>query len=89
MQSRGGFLTGPGAAPYTWTTFRSPRASRTPSLEDRTLKTMRTRDLVLLGVALGLTTLGSTLVQSQGALKGKVLPVVSTSDVIGYITPCG
>ena len=50
---------------------------------------MRTRDLVLLGVALGLTTLGSTLVQSQGALKGKTLPVVSTSDVIGYITPCG
>ena len=58
-------------------------------MEDRTLKTMRTRDLVLLGVALGLTTLGSTLVSSQGALKGKVLPVVSTSDVIGYITPCG
>ena len=58
-------------------------------MEDRTLKTMRTRDLVLLGVALGLTTLGSTLVQSQGSLKGKVLPVVSTSDVIGYITPCG
>jgi hypothetical protein len=55
----------------------------------RTLKTMRTRDLVLLGVALGLTSLGVTIVQSQGSLKGKTLPVVSTSDVIGYITPCG
>jgi hypothetical protein len=44
---------------------------------------------VLLGVAFTLTVLGTTLSQSQGALKGKVLPVVSTSDVIGYITPCG
>jgi hypothetical protein len=26
---------------------------------------------------------------SQGSLKGKVLPVVSTSDVIGYVAPCG
>ena len=50
---------------------------------------MRTRDFVLLGVALGLTSLGVTLVQSQGSLKGKTLPVVSTSDVIGYIAPCG
>jgi hypothetical protein len=54
-----------------------------------TLKTLRVRDLVLLGVALVLTTFGTQLSQSQGALKGKVLPVVSTSDVIGYITPCG
>jgi hypothetical protein len=54
-----------------------------------TLKTLRVRDLVLLGVALVLTTFGTKLSQSQGALKSKVLPVVSTSDVIGYITPCG
>jgi hypothetical protein len=47
------------------------------------------RDLVLLGMALGLTTVGVSLGQSQGGLKGKTLPVVSTSDVIGYITPCG
>lgn len=26
---------------------------------------------------------------TQGSLKGKTLPVVSTSDVIGYISPCG
>ena len=26
---------------------------------------------------------------TQGQLKGKVLPVVSSSDVIGYIAPCG
>jgi len=44
---------------------------------------------VLLGVSLVLTAFVSTLSQSQGALKSKVLPVVSTSDVIGYITPCG
>jgi len=50
---------------------------------------LRVRDLVLLGVSLVLTAFVTTLSQSQGALKGKVLPVVSTSDVIGYITPCG
>jgi hypothetical protein len=55
----------------------------------KALKTLRVRDLVLLGVALVLTVLGSTLSQSQGALKSKVLPVVSTSDVIGYTAPCG
>ena len=26
---------------------------------------------------------------TQGQLKGNVLPVVSSSDVIGYIAPCG
>jgi hypothetical protein len=26
---------------------------------------------------------------TQGSLKGKVLPIVSTSDVIGYVSPCG
>jgi hypothetical protein len=50
---------------------------------------MRTRDLLVLGASLVLTIAGATLVESQGALKGKVLPVLSTSDVIGYITPCG
>ena len=54
-----------------------------------TLKNFRSRDLVLLGMALTLTTVFASLGQSQGALKGKTLPVVSTSDVIGYITPCG
>ena len=44
---------------------------------------------MLLGVSLVLTAFVTTLSQSQGVLKGKVLPVVSTSDVIGYITPCG
>jgi hypothetical protein len=60
-----------------------------PLQEVKALKTLRMRDLVLLGMALGLTTVGVSLVQSQGGLKGKTLPVVSTSDVIGYITPCG
>ena len=50
---------------------------------------MRGRDLGLLFLALGLTTVGTSLSQSQGALTGKVLPVVSSSDVIGYTAPCG
>jgi hypothetical protein len=37
-------------------------------------------------VVLGWTASGGL---TQGALKGKVLPVVSTSDVIGYVAPCG
>jgi hypothetical protein len=40
-------------------------------------------------VSLALTTVFASFVESQGALKGKILPVISTSDVIGYITPCG
>lgn len=46
---------------------------------------------VLLGMLLAVAVLGwtSTLVGSQGGLKGKVLPVVSSSDVIGYVAPCG
>lgn len=50
---------------------------------------MRMRDLSILAASLALTFAGASLVESQGALKGKVLPVLSTSDVIGYITPCG
>jgi len=57
--------------------------------EVRALNSLRMRDLMVMGVSLVLTVAGASLVQSQGALKGKVLPVLSTSDVIGYITPCG
>jgi len=50
---------------------------------------LRARALLLLITAL--TILGGTAIgaPSQGQLKGKVLPVVSTSDVIGYTAPCG
>jgi len=37
--------------------------------------------LVVLGTASGALT--------QGRLKGTTLPIVSTSDVIGYVAPCG
>ena len=50
---------------------------------------MRMRDIMVLGASFVLTVAAASLVESQGALKGKVLPVLSTSDVIGYITPCG
>ena len=82
-------MTGRGRPPYTRDRFHSPQGRPRPVPGGRTLKTLRVRDLVLLGVALVLTASITTLGQSQGALKGKVLPVVSTSDVIGYITPCG
>lgn len=75
--------------PYTWVRFRSPRSQLRLSQEVTALKTLRVRDLILLGGAFVLTAVGTTLSQSQGALNGKVLPVVSSSDVIGYITPCG
>ena len=43
--------------------------------------------LVILTLAVLAWTAGGAF--TQGQLKGKVLPVVSSSDVIGYITPCG
>ncbi len=53
------------------------------------VSTMRSRVLLLALVAL--TVLGWTAsgALTQGQLKGKILPVVSTSDVIGYTAPCG
>ena len=82
-------MTASDRAPYTQGRFRPANTLQASLSGGRTLKTLRTRDLALLGMAVVLTTFGTTLGQSQGALKGKVLPVVSTSDVIGYITPCG
>lgn len=82
-------MTRPGEAPYNQARLRSPRGRSRLSQEVKALKTLRNRDLVLLGVALVLTGFGTTLSQSQGALKGKILPIVSSSDVIGFITPCG
>ncbi len=82
-------MTRPVGGPYTLDRFRSPQGRSRPSQEVKALKTLRVGDLVLLGSAFALTAFGTTLSQSQGALKGKMLPVVSTSDVIGYITPCG
>lgn len=53
------------------------------------LSSFRARALLLVFTAL--TVLGWTAsgAFTQGQLKGKILPVVSTSDVIGYTAPCG
>jgi len=55
----------------------------------RGLKNLRVSELLVVAVSLALTTALASFVQSQGALKSKVLPVISSSDVIGYTTPCG
>lgn len=49
------------------------------------------RSRALLFVVLALAVLAWTAggAATQGQLKGKVLPIVSSSDVIGYIAPCG
>ena len=57
--------------------------------EVKALKNLRISDLLVVAVSLALTTTLVSLVESQGALKSKVLPVLSSSDVIGYTTPCG
>lgn len=52
------------------------------------VSTLRSR--VLLLVLVSLVVLGTaTGGRTQGKLTGKVLPVISTSDVIGYTAPCG
>lgn len=51
--------------------------------------TTRLRALLLVFVALAVLGWTATGAFTQGQLKGKILPVVSTSDVIGYTAPCG
>jgi len=53
------------------------------------IPTPRARALLLVVVAL--TVLGWTAGggSTQGRLKGSTLPIISTSDVIGYVAPCG
>jgi hypothetical protein len=53
------------------------------------IRTLRARALLL--VIMALAALGWTAggAFTQGRLKGETLPIVSTSDVIGYVAPCG
>jgi len=53
------------------------------------VSTMRFRAFLLVAVALAVSGLTASGALTQGQLKGKILPVVSTSDVIGYTAPCG
>jgi hypothetical protein len=53
------------------------------------VSTMRFRALLLVFVALAVLGWTASGALTQGQLKGKVLPIVSTSDVIGYTAPCG
>jgi len=86
---RGPGLDRGAGGPVDFTTFPLATGLPSPISGGKNLNTARVRDLGLLCAALALTALGATLSQSQGALKGKVLPVVSSSDVIGYTAPCG
>ena len=49
----------------------------------------RSRALLFVSMALALLAWTASGAFTQGQLKGKVLPIVSSSDVIGYIAPCG
>jgi hypothetical protein len=51
--------------------------------------TLRARALPLVAVALFALAATAGGAFTQGQLKGKILPIVSTSDVIGYTAPCG
>jgi hypothetical protein len=51
--------------------------------------TLRSRALLLVSMAFAVLAWSAGGAFTQGQLKGKILPIVSSSDVIGYITPCG
>ena len=51
--------------------------------------TPRVRALLLVVVALAVLGWSAGGAFTQGRLKGSTLPIVSTSDVIGYVAPCG
>ncbi len=53
------------------------------------VSTLRSRALLLVFVSLVVLGWTASGARTQGKLTGKVLPVISTSDVIGYIAPCG
>ena len=51
--------------------------------------TPRFRALLFVSMALAVLAWTAGGAFTQGQLKGKILPIVSSSDVIGYIAPCG
>jgi len=51
--------------------------------------TLRFRALLLVFVSVAVLGWTATGARTQGKLTGKVLPIVSTSDVVGYVAPCG
>ena len=51
--------------------------------------TLRTRALLFLSMTLVVLAWTAGGASTQGQLKGNVLPIVSSADVIGYIAPCG
>ena len=51
--------------------------------------TLRSRALLFVAMTLAVLAWTAGGAATQGQLKGKILPIVSTSDVIGYIAPCG
>ena len=53
------------------------------------VSSLRSRALLLVFVSLVLLGWTATAGRTQGKLTGKVLPIISSSDVIGYTAPCG
>lgn len=53
------------------------------------VSSLRARALLLAIVALAVLGWTAGGASTQGQLKGKILPVVSTADIIGYTAPCG
>lgn len=51
--------------------------------------TLRFRALLLVCMTLAVLAWTANGAFTQGQLKGKILPIVSSSDVVGYIAPCG
>jgi hypothetical protein len=49
----------------------------------------RSRALLFVFMTLAVLAWTAGGASTQGQLKGKILPIVSSSDVIGYIAPCG
>ena len=53
------------------------------------VSTLRSRALLLVFVSLVVLGWTASGAGTQGKLTGKTLPIISTSDVIGYVAPCG
>jgi len=53
------------------------------------VSTMRSRAFLLVFVSLVALGWSATGARTEGKLTGKTLPIISTTDVIGYVAPCG
>ena len=83
-------MTGDLADPYTRPNrVDPPGGSPAHRRKFMSFSTLRSRALLLVFVSLVVLGWTATGASTQGKLTGKVLPVISSSDVIGYTAPCG